>query len=291
LGVGCGVGRGNAHVKVEAINEALDGEASKGLAVASRAGEAGCGRRWRRASRSGSDRAGGDGLDGKLDETGTGRKTEDELGEGVTTDTTVVVAINEELGEGVTVETTVVVATGEERGDEDGTGTGVKIEDELGEGAAVDVTTWVVVETGAGLEDAGTGVKIEDELGEGVTTETTVVVATDGLGAGDELGLTVDVTTWVVVVKGVADVIGQELMVCVMGLVTGNVAVAVLVWVDVAEAEVTVVVAAGTTAAVAVRVAVLVIVTVVEATVAAAGDVPKVAVNARGVCANKLRKT
>jgi hypothetical protein len=118
-----------------------------------------------------------------------------------------------ELDEGVTVETTVVVATEEELEDgegdeldeglgdgldEEGTGAGVKIEDELGEGAAVDVTTWVVVETGVGLEDedgTGTGVNMEDELGEGVTTETTVVVATDGLGAGDELGLAMDVTT------------------------------------------------------------------------------------------------
>jgi hypothetical protein len=47
-------------------------------------------------------------------------------------------------------------------------------------------------------------------------------------------------------------VIGQELMVCVKGLMTGNVDVAVLVRVTVAEAEVTVVVTAGWAAAVAV---------------------------------------
>jgi hypothetical protein len=160
-----------------------------------------------------------------------------------------------------------------------------------------------VVEAAAG-DELGEEATTEDELEERVTTETTVLVATgeeldeglttettvatgDELDNGEETGLelrlTVEVSTWVVVTRGVADVFGQELTVCVKGLVTGNVEVAVLVRVVVAEAEVTVVVAAGWGAAVAVYVLVEVTNCVVEATVRGPGDVPKVAVKGRGV--------
>jgi hypothetical protein len=194
--------------------------------------------------------------------------TGDELGETVTMDTTVVVALGDELGDTVKVETTVVVATVE---------TTVVVDDTT---VVVDETTVVVDAGGATVVvDAG-GTTVVVDAGDTTVVvpawETTVVVAT---GAGLEDA------------KGVEEVVGQELMVCLKELVTNTVEVAVLVRVVVAEAEVTVEVAAGWTAAVAVLVLVEVTETVLVAAVEAAGDVLKVAVNSRGVCASALNAT
>jgi hypothetical protein len=159
-----------------------------------------------------------------------------------------VVATRVELGDRVVVETTVVVAAG------------------LVDGVTVETT--VVVAIGDGLED-------EDSTGAELETEDE---ATGGeLDAGDELDLELETSD--VVATEVGEVLEQELMICVEELVTNTVEVEVLVRVVVAEAEVNVVVAAGWTTAVAVWVRVEVTETVLVATVEAAGDVPKVAIN------------
>lgn len=156
------------------------------------------------------------------------------------------------IGVAVVTTTTVVVATEEEEDDDEmgdgeddelGDEMGDELEDELSVGETVDTTTTVVVAT-EDEENDGTGAELEEELGDGVAVETTTTVVVDTgvdedgtIRVGDELEELARVD--------VLEDVGHEVMVCVKGLVTGKVTVAVLVFVLVEEAEVTVVVAAG----------------------------------------------